>query len=80
VLHDSGWFVLRTPLPEQNIRRLLVTGRPSASFALPRADPHARGLHSSTFQLNLSALYGIGDARRRCAVRVQGVFGGVEGV
>jgi len=29
-----------------------------------------RGLHSSTFQLNLSALYGIGDARRGCVARV----------
>jgi len=29
--------------------------------------PIARGLHSSTFQLNLSAFYGIGGARRGCA-------------
>jgi len=36
-----------------------------------------RGLHSSTFQLNLSALYGIGGARRGCVARVKGVFGGV---
>ena len=36
-----------------------------------------RGLHSSTFQLNLSALYGIGRARRSCVVRVKGVLGGV---
>jgi hypothetical protein len=34
-----------------------------------------RGLHSSTFQLNLSALYGIGSARRGCVARVTGVFG-----
>jgi len=33
-----------------------------------------RGLHSSTFRLNLSALYGIGGARRGCVARVQGVF------
>ena len=33
-------------------------------------------LHSSTFQLNLSALYGIGGARRGCAARVGG---GVRG-
>jgi len=33
-----------------------------------------RGLHSSTFQLNLSALYGIGGARRGCVARVKGVF------
>ena len=39
-----------------------------------------RGLHSSTFQLNLSALYGIGVARRNCVARVKGVLGDVEGV
>ena len=32
------------------------------------------GLHSSTFQLNLSSLYGIGGARRGCVARVKGVF------
>ena len=36
-----------------------------------------RGLHSSTFQLNLSALYGIGGARRGCVARVMGVLGSV---
>jgi len=35
-----------------------------------------RGLHSFTFQLNLSAGYGIGGARRGCVARVKGVFGG----
>ena len=39
-----------------------------------------RGLHSSTFQLNLSALYGTGNARRDCEARVKGVLGGVQGV
>jgi hypothetical protein len=34
-----------------------------------------RGLHSSTVQLNLSALYGIRGARRGCVSRAQGVFG-----
>jgi len=36
-----------------------------------------RGLHSSTFQLNMSALYGIGGARRGCVAHVEGVLGGV---
>jgi len=36
-----------------------------------------RGLHSFTFQLNLSALYGIGGARRGCVARIKGVSGGV---
>ena len=31
-----------------------------------------RGLHSFTFQLNLSALYEIGGARRGCVARVKG--------
>jgi hypothetical protein len=33
-----------------------------------------KGLHPSTFQLNLSALYGIGGARRGCVAHVKGVF------
>ena len=33
-----------------------------------------RGLHSSTFQLNLSALHVIGGARRRCVAGIKGVF------
>jgi hypothetical protein len=36
-----------------------------------------RGLHSLTSQLNLSALYGIGGARRKCVAHVKGVLGGV---
>jgi len=41
-----------------------------------------RGLHSSTFQLNLSAFYGIGGALRGCVARarVEGLTGGVQGV
>jgi len=34
-------------------------------------------LHSSTFQLNLSALYGIGGARRGCVARINEMLGGV---
>jgi hypothetical protein len=36
-----------------------------------------RGLLSFTSQLNLSAFYGIGGARRGCVSRVKGVLGGV---
>jgi len=39
--------------------------------------PPGRGLHSSTSELNLSALCGMGGARRGCVARVQGVLGGV---
>jgi len=41
--------------------------------------PSARGLHSSTFRLKLSALYGIGGTRRGCVARVKGVIGGFVG-
>jgi hypothetical protein len=36
-----------------------------------------RGIHSSSSQLNLSASYGIGVARRGCVAHVKGVLGGV---
>ena len=42
-----------------------------------RGQVKGRGFHSSTCQLNLSALYGIGGARRDCVARVKGVSGGV---
>jgi len=48
-----------------------------ASLAIDlRVDAGGRGSHSSTFQLNLSALYGIRGARRGCGARVKGVLGG----
>jgi hypothetical protein len=40
--------------------------------------PTTRGLHSSTFQLNSSALYGVGGACSGCVARVKGVLGGIE--
>jgi hypothetical protein len=40
-------------------------------------DLDGRCSHSSASQLNLSALYKIGGARRGCVARVQGVIGGV---
>jgi len=39
--------------------------------------PVPRGLHSSTFRLNLSAFCGIGGTFRGCLGGVQGVIGGV---
>jgi hypothetical protein len=47
-----------------------------------RRAPHSRGrgLHSFTSQLNLSAFYGIGVARRGCVAHVKEVVGGVYGV
>jgi len=42
-----------------------------------KASPVGRGLHSFTSQLNLSALYEIGGARRGCVARDKGVLGGV---
>ena len=53
--------------------------RRRTDWSLPRSWTCAcgRGLHSSTFQLNLSALYGIGCSRRGCVARIKGVLGGV---
>jgi len=45
--------------------------------AVRRARGAGKGLDSSTFQLNLSALYGIGGARRGCVARAKGVLGGI---
>jgi len=47
--------------------------RESASVSAQEELPTFRGLHSFTFQLNFSALYGIGGARRGCTARVRGV-------
>jgi hypothetical protein len=38
------------------------------------------GLHSFTFQLNLSPFHGIGGTRRGCVARVKGILGSVRGV
>jgi len=44
-----------------------------------RARPEARGLHSSTFQLNVSAFYSIGGALRGCLGSVLVVVGDYRG-
>jgi len=54
---------------EEELRPLPVGTRPST-----------RGLHPSTSQLNLSALYGIGGAHRGCEARTKVVLGGVQAV
>ena len=68
------------------LRRLGIT--PGASSSPGGADESksksqlhlvGRGLLSSTFRLNFSALYWIGDARRDCVAGVEGVLGGVRG-
>jgi len=46
----------------------------STRDGLRRSVLRGRGLHSSTFQLNWSAVYGIGGARRRYVAGVRGVF------
>ena len=68
-------------------RRVAVAARAGVLFPFSfGADPASqqpapsRDLHSSTFRLNLSALYGIGGARRDCVARGKGVLGGVQGV
>jgi hypothetical protein len=46
-------------------------------LGLSKTEVAGRGLHSSTFQLNLGALYGIRGSRRGCVARVEGVSGGM---
>jgi len=60
------------------------SGRPDRKRARHDSDSEedanregGRGSHSSTSQLNLSALYGRGGARMGCVARVKGVLGGV---
>jgi hypothetical protein len=56
---------------------LYRTGMTDDSRQLFRDRLLGRGLNSSTFQLNLSALYGIGGARRGYVARLEGVSEGV---
>ena len=63
----------------------LASPRSTAAASAPCAAasllaPSTRGVHSYTFQLNLSTLYEIGGARRGYVARVKGVLGGVQGV
>jgi hypothetical protein len=58
-------------------RRLVANELPVLPARRGLAQPPVRGLHSFTSQLNLSAFYGIGGARRSCVARVEGVLGGV---
>jgi len=53
---------------------------PHAAWRRPRCAPWSRGLHLSTFRVNLSALCGMGGECRGCVGGVQGVSGGVGGV
>jgi hypothetical protein len=66
IIEGGGPFATtRMSLPVYQFRHELLRGR---------------GLHSSTSQLNSSAFYGIGGARRGCVARVKGALGGVYGV
>jgi len=55
------------------------TRNPSTSLNLASSAqlPSFRGIHSFTSQLNFSALYGTGGARRGCVAHVKGVLGGI---
>jgi len=50
------------------------SAHPELASVSPAPSP-TRGLSSSTFQLNMRALYGIGGACRGCVARVKGVLG-----
>jgi len=51
---------------------------PQGLRLVPPNEPHGRGLHSFTFQLNVSALHGIGGAFWGYLVGVYKVSGGVR--
>jgi hypothetical protein len=70
-----------------------VGGAGGAAGVPPGRSPHARdpplrwrrraggrGLNSTTFQLNFSAVYGIGGSHGGCVARFKGVLEGVKGV
>jgi hypothetical protein len=57
--------------------RMMPRALPCGSGARGAAGAGGRGLHSSTFQLNLSALYGIRGARRGYVAHVKGELRGV---
>jgi len=61
--------VQRANLPRVPRPRVLRRRHKHPQLTLPRC----QWLHSSTFQLILSALYWIGDARRGFVARVKGV-------
>jgi len=75
------------PLAKSDAPRMLVSHRRARhrSMLTPLAasatvmKPRLRGLHSFTFQLNVSALCEIGGAFRRCSGGVLGVVGGMTG-
>jgi len=71
-------------LPNPSFCKIMLPSMVSGGFWMEA--PHGRGLHSSTFRLNVSAFYGIGGALRdslgvvlRAFRRCWGVFRGVKG-
>ena len=61
-------------------RRLYIPSCPTGSRAPARtATPPGRGLHSFTFQINVSAFCGIGGASKGCLGAIEGVLWGVRG-
>ena len=58
-----------------------VSGRPHPHLAaaVSPAQPYNRGLHTFTFQLNVSAFYGIGGLFGGCLWGVSGVLAGIRG-
>jgi hypothetical protein len=64
------------PLPPTRTPRRRLQQRPPRPRRQRR--PQTRGLHSSTFQLNISAFCGIGGALRGCLASFQEVAGGMR--
>jgi len=68
------YFVSGTAQVELKVDKCkpLAVGQPHRVPDAAGQEATGRGLHSSTFQLNLSALYGIGGARRGRVAREKG--------
>jgi hypothetical protein len=71
-----SYAYVERPNTRRNLEFFLRHGLDS-SVAFVSIVVKGRGLHSSTFLFNLSALCGIGGARRGCVALVEGVLGGI---
>jgi len=82
VVHVVGWAIYKIAMAMfGKIPVWLRTAhQQKLCNAIDAVQYRGRGLYSSTFLLNLSALYGIGGSRRGCVARVKGVLRGVQGV
>jgi len=74
----TNMSVLLSP-PRHGLRMCVSLQSRNGTCPGALAVPRVRGLHSSTFRLNVSAFCGIGGAFRGCLGGVEGVLGGIRG-